>query len=67
MNLVFGVFDQTIDMWGHIGGILGGLLLGNLLALPKNYGKYSIHTRILSGVLFVFLLAIFVIYGFKKY
>ncbi|EAC5494439.1 rhomboid family intramembrane serine protease, partial [Listeria monocytogenes] len=31
------------------------------------YGKYSIHTRILSGVLFVFLLAIFVIYGFKKY
>jgi len=67
LNLVFGVFDQTIDMWGHIGGILGGLLLGNLLALPKNYGKYSIHTRILSGVLFVFLLAIFVIYGFKKY
>ena len=67
LNLVFGAFDQTIDMWGHIGGILGGLLLGNLLALPKNYGKYSIHTRILSGVLFVFLLAIFVIYGFKKY
>ena len=67
LNLVFGLFDQTIDMWGHIGGILGGLLLGNLLALPKNYGKYSIHTRILSGVLFVFLLAIFVIYGFKKY
>ncbi len=54
----FWVFDQTIDMWGHIGGILGGLLLGNLWALPKNYGKYSIHTRILSGVLFVFLLAI---------
>lgn len=67
LNLVFGVFDQSIDMWGHIGGILGGLLLGNILALPKNYGKYSIHTRIISGMVFLFLVVIFLIYGFKKY
>ncbi|OTN77036.1 hypothetical protein A5886_002116 [Enterococcus sp. 8G7_MSG3316] len=67
LNLVFGLFDQSIDMWGHVGGIIGGLLLGNLFALPKNYGKYSIHTRIISGILFVFLLVIFVIYGLKKY
>jgi len=64
---VFGLFDQSIDIWGHVGGIIGGLLVGNLLALPKNYGKYSIHTRIISGIVFVFLLVIFVIYGLKKY
>jgi len=67
LNLVFGLFDQSIDIWGHVGGIIGGLLVGNLLALPKNYGKYSIHTRIISGIVFVFLLVIFVIYGLKKY
>jgi rhomboid protease GluP len=67
LNLVFGLFDQSIDIWGHVGGILGGFILGNALALPKNYGKYSIHTRILSAIVFLFLLAVFVIYGLKKY
>ncbi|HCE13222.1 MAG TPA: rhomboid family intramembrane serine protease [Enterococcus sp.] len=67
LNLVFGLFDQSIDIWGHVGGIIGGLLVGNLLALPKNYGKYSIHTRIISGIVLGFLLVIFVIYGLKKY
>jgi rhomboid protease GluP len=67
LNFVFGLFDQSIDIWGHVGGILGGFILGNALALPKNYGKYSIHTRILSAIVFLFLLAVFVIYGLKKY
>ena len=67
LNFVFGLFDQSIDIWGHVGGILGGFILGNALALPKNFGKYSIHTRILSAIVFLFLLAVFVIYGLKKY
>lgn len=66
MSLLFGVFDRSIDMWGHIGGILGGLLLGNTIALPKNHGKYSVHSRIITGIFFAFLLAICVIYGLKK-
>lgn len=67
LSLVFGVFDQSIDIWGHVGGIIGGLLLGNSIALPKNPGRYSIHTRIITGVVYVFLFGICVIYGFKKY
>lgn len=67
LNFVFGLFDQSIDIWGHVGGILGGFILGNALALPKNFEKYSIHTRILSAIVFLFLLAVFVIYGLKKY
>lgn len=67
MSLLFGVFDRSIDMWGHIGGIIGGLLLGNMLTLPKNHGNFSIHARILSTLLFVFLLAVCILYGLRKY
>lgn len=67
LSLVFGMFDQSIDIWGHVGGIVGGLLLGNTIALPQNPGRYSIHTRILTGIVYVFLFAICVFYGLKKY
>ncbi|MFV0557528.1 MAG: rhomboid family intramembrane serine protease [Enterococcus sp.] len=66
-SLVFGIFDRTIDMWGHIGGLLGGLLLGNILALPNNHGKFNLHTRVISGMIFVFLLIISIVYGLNKY
>lgn len=66
-SLVFGMFDQSIDIWGHVGGILGGLLLGNTIALPHNPGRYSIHTRILTGFVYGFLFAICLFYGLKKY
>lgn len=67
MSLVFGVFDKSIDIWGHLGGIIGGLLLGNVVALPRKQGNYSIHTRILSGMVFAFLIGFCIIYGLKKY
>jgi rhomboid protease GluP len=67
MSLLFGVFDRSIDMWGHIGGLLGGLLLGNVLSVPNNSKSYSIHLRIISGMILVFLLIFCIVYGFKKY
>lgn len=67
MSFLFGFFDRSIDIWGHVGGLIGGLLLGNVVGLPKNYGKYSVHIRMISGIIFVFLTIIFLIYGFKKY
>lgn len=67
LSLVFGVFDRSIDIWGHVGGIIGGLLLGNTIALPKNPGKYSPHSRILTGIIYGFLFVICFIYGLKKY
>lgn len=33
-NLVFGLVSQGIDNWGHVGGMVGGLLLGTAL-LPR--------------------------------
>ncbi|MHC5267571.1 rhomboid family intramembrane serine protease [Enterococcus sp. LJL98] len=68
LNLIFGLFDQTIDMYGHIGGLLGGILMGNLVALPVQVGKkYSIHVRILSAMILAFFLVFCFIYGLRKY
>lgn len=67
LTFAFGAFDQSIDIWGHVGGLLGGILFGNSLALPKNKKNYSIHIRILSGILCLFFIIFFLMYGFKKY
>lgn len=67
LSLLFGIFDRSIDIWGHVGGVIGGLLLGNVVALPQNHGRFSIHTRVISGLFFGFLLVICLLYGLKKY
>lgn len=68
LNLVFGLFDQTIDMYGHLGGLIGGILMGNIVALPMRVGKtYSIHVRIISAMILLFLLFFCIVYGLKRY
>lgn len=67
MSFLFSIFDRSVDIWGHIGGLLGGILLGNLLALPKNSRSFETKTRVLSGIILVILAVFFLIYGFKKY
>ena len=68
LNLVFGLFDQTIDMYGHVGGLIGGILMGNIVALPMRVGKtYSIHVRIISAMILLFSLFFCIVYGLKRY
>ena len=68
LNLVFGLFDQTIDMYEHVGGLIGGILMGNIVALPMRVGKtYSIHVRIISAMILLFLLFFCIVYGLKRY
>ena len=68
LNLVFGLFDQTIDMYGHVGGLIGGILMGNIVALPMRVGKtHSIHVRIISAMILLFLLFFCIVYGLKRY
>lgn len=68
LNLVFSLFDQTIDMYGHVGGLIGGILMGNIVALPLRVGKtYSIHVRIISAMILLFLLFFCIVYGLKRY
>ncbi|WP_071131603.1 rhomboid family intramembrane serine protease [Enterococcus timonensis] len=66
MNLIFNLFSSSVDMMGHIGGLLGGVLVSLAVAVPVK-GKVNIHERIVAGILFVALIGILFIYGFKKY
>ncbi|AWV58685.1 TPA: rhomboid family intramembrane serine protease [Enterococcus faecium] len=67
LTFVFGLLDTSVDVWGHVGGLIGGLVLGNVLGLPKQQTSYSIHQRILSTLVFVFLFVICILLGLKKY
>lgn len=67
MNLIFNLFSPNVDMMGHIGGFVGGLLASLALSVPSKMKKANPHERLVSGLLFLFLALILVIYGFKKY
>lgn len=67
MNLIFGFLDQSVDILGHVGGLIGGVLLGNIMGLPKSLKDYSIHIRILSGIIYIAFIIFCLLYGFRKY
>ena len=50
----------SIDLWGHLGGLIGGFLLGYVVGAPQ-IGKVETHKRWLALVGLVLLFtAIFV-------
>lgn len=67
LNLVFNLFSSSVDIMGHIGGLVGGLLLASVLAVPKKSEEFNLHERIIAGLIFVFLIVVFIALGFKKY
>lgn len=67
INLVFGLFGNGIDIFGHIGGVLGGFLLGQTIAVPYQKASYQKSMQVLFGLIFVFLCIFCLLYGFKKY
>ncbi|MGX7195428.1 rhomboid family intramembrane serine protease [Enterococcus olivae] len=67
MSFLFGMFGSSIDIWGHLGGFLGGILMANIVGLPKNLRVYSIHVRIISGILLFSMLLFCLLFAFGKY
>ena len=53
-NLVMGFLIPGIDMWGHIGGLVGGLMVANMLGTIEDK-KYSPSNIILCILYFAFL------------
>ena len=53
-NLVMGFLIPGIDMWGHIGGLVGGLMVANALGTIEDK-KYSPSNIILCTLYFIFL------------
>lgn len=67
INLIFNLFSSSVDILGHIGGLIGGLLAATFLAVPKRSEEFNIHERIISGMIFVFILVVCFFLGFKNY
>ncbi|MEI5993261.1 rhomboid family intramembrane serine protease [Candidatus Enterococcus mansonii] len=67
INLIFNLFSSSVDIMGHIGGLIGGLLVASALAVPDRAEEFNIHERIISGIIFVFILAVCLALGFKKF
>ena len=54
-NLIMGFFIPGIDMWGHIGGIIGGIITANMLGTIENK-KYNFTNILLFIIYFTFLI-----------
>lgn len=67
INLAFGLVGNGIDIFGHIGGVLGGFVLGQTIAVPYQKGSYRKSMQVLFALIFVFLCIFCLLYGFKKY
>jgi rhomboid protease GluP len=58
LNLVFDLFSPGIDIYGHIGGLLGGFLLAYVVGAPR-LGKIDLIKRILSGIILLVAMILF--------
>lgn len=54
-NLLMGFFIPGIDMWGHVGGLITGLITANMLGTIENK-KYDIKNIILFIIYIIFLI-----------
>jgi len=54
-NLLLGFFIPGIDMWGHVGGFIGGIIVSNMLGTIENK-KYDINNIIFFIIYFGFLI-----------
>lgn len=71
LNLVMNLFSSGIDILGHVGGALGGFLLGFVISIPALTGtqyessSHDVHRRIRFGLMFVFFIVFCLLYGFR--
>jgi rhomboid protease GluP len=65
INIAYGFSINSIDNYGHIGGLIGGLLVAGVVKVEMK--KYKISSRLpymfVAVLLFVYLL----IFGFSLY
>ncbi|QCI87343.1 rhomboid family intramembrane serine protease [Vagococcus zengguangii] len=74
INLLFNIFASNIDMLGHVGGLISGLLLGFVFSAPQLLSQRfsamrddNIHRRIACGLGFVLMLVALIMYSLQKY
>lgn len=65
INLVFGVFDSSIDLSGHIGGLAGGYLISTAISV-KDTSSRLLRKRITYAGIFLILSILLVTLGYWK-
>ncbi|KRM13210.1 rhomboid family intramembrane serine protease [Paucilactobacillus suebicus] len=58
INLVFDLFMPGIDIYGHLGGLVGGFLMGYVVGTPQ-IGKINLIKRFLSGIILLVIVVMF--------
>lgn len=66
MNLVFDIFLSGVDIYGHIGGLLGGFLIAYVVGAP-NLGKNDLIKRFLSGIILCIAIVFFLQLGMRGF
>lgn len=59
-NIIFGLFDASIGMAGHLGGLVGGLLCAVIFPIRFEKGTFQVWQRLLATVALIALLAFLV-------
>ncbi|MEQ9764620.1 rhomboid family intramembrane serine protease [Streptococcus sp. ZJ151] len=55
VNLIFNLFTPNVSVVGHLGGLIGGLLLGITIS-PKKETNLSLFPKIISLIIYFFIL-----------
>ncbi|WP_029276404.1 rhomboid family intramembrane serine protease [Carnobacterium jeotgali] len=63
INIVFGVFSSSIDMAGHLGGLLGGFLIATAISVPNPVKQWR-NKRLIYGGLFAILVVVLAYLGY---
>lgn len=56
-NLVFDLMASGIDIWGHIGGLIGGFLLISAFALPGQKFRKGVAWQVSASIVFLAICA----------
>lgn len=40
ISLLYGIIEGGVDNWGHVGGLLGGFVIGSIFAIIRKFEKY---------------------------
>ena len=64
-NLLYGLSSSGIDNWGHIGGLIGGCLVGYAVGLYRE--RVMEPGKLLVWVLIILMFVLGMQYGEKKY